>query len=145
MAALAAATYLTTQAATGAVSSGGALFASLDGTSEIGTDGKKGAGDPDGWGGAVVTVKGDQVCFGLTVNSIGSPVAAHIHEAKSSVNGPVVIPLTPPASGDSGASSACVTVDPAIAAALLAHPQDFYVNVHTADIPSGAIRGQLKG
>lgn len=45
----------------------GASFATLDGAAEVGSDGRPGAGDPDGWGGAVVTVKGEQVCFGMTV------------------------------------------------------------------------------
>jgi len=26
---------------------------------------------------------------------------------------------------------------------IIQHPQDYYVNVHTADFPGGAIRGQL--
>src|SRR5687767_12263006 len=58
----------------------GALFATLAGSAEVGADGHLHAGDPDGWGGAVVTVKGAQVCFGMTVNLVAAPVAAHIHE-----------------------------------------------------------------
>ena len=37
----------------------------------------------------------------------------------------------------------CTAVTPELAAALLAQPGDFYVNVHTNELPKGAIRGQL--
>jgi len=37
-----------------------------------------------------------------------------------------------------------VTVDATVAAAILAHPKGYYVNVHTAAFPNGAVRGQLK-
>jgi hypothetical protein len=42
-----------------------------------------------------------------------------------------------------GASSDCVRVDRSIARAILANPNRYYVNVHTAGLPDGAIRGQL--
>jgi CHRD domain len=69
-------------------------------------------------------------------------VAAHIHRV---VNGPIVVPLNQPSSGDPGASSGCVTVDPKLARAILRHPHRYYANVHTAAFPSGAVRGQLFG
>jgi hypothetical protein len=37
----------------------------------------------------------------------------------------------------------CTALDPAKATALVAKPQDFYVNVHNAPFPGGALRGQL--
>jgi F0F1-type ATP synthase membrane subunit c/vacuolar-type H+-ATPase subunit K len=121
----------------------GALFATLAGAAEVGADGQRHAGDPDGWGGAVVTVKGAQVCFGMTVNLVAAPVAAHIHEGHPSENGPVVVTLVAPTTGDPGASSGCTTVAMDLADRIRQHSHDFYVNVHTADFPGGAIRGQL--
>lgn len=121
----------------------GPLFASLDGASEVGPDGKKGAGDPDGAGAFNAVIDGDQLCFGLSVRDIAVPTAAHIHRGNRSVAGPVVVPLTPPSSGDPGASSGCVTVDRALAEEILAHRRQFYVNVHNAGFPGGAVRGQL--
>lgn len=121
----------------------GAMFATLNGAAEVGADGQRHAGDPDGWGGAVVTIKGAQVCFGMTVNLIATPVAAHIHEGRPSENGPVVVTLVAPATGDPGASSGCTTVAMSLADRISLHSRDFYVNVHTVDFPGGAIRGQL--
>src|SRR5918999_213114 len=48
------------------------LFARLKGRSEIGPNGRKGAGDPDGRGGFTAVIDGDQVCFGLTVDNIAT-------------------------------------------------------------------------
>jgi hypothetical protein len=61
------------------------------------------------------------------------------------VAGPVVLPLEQPAAGDPGASSDCVDVPGALARAIRKNPARFYANVHTADFPGGAVRGQLFG
>jgi len=67
-------------------------------------------------------------------------VAAHIHSAPAGVNGPIVVPLVPPTSGS---SSDCASVDRDLVLAILQHPENYYVNVHTTEYPGGAIRGQL--
>jgi CHRD domain len=122
-----------------------ALFADLNGENELDpTTLERGAGDPDGFGSASVTFDGDQLCFGLTVGNIDTPNAAHIHKGRKFENGPVVVPLTHPATGDPGASSGCVTVAADLAADIQAHPKAYYVNVHTGAFPDGAVRGQLK-
>jgi hypothetical protein len=121
------------------------LFAALNGKNEISAQtGKKGAGDPDGRGGATVLIDGTQVCFGITVRDIAQPNAAHIHRGKRNENGPIVVTLTPPSNGDPGASSGCTTATADLAAEIQRHPRRFYVNVHTGDFPAGAVRGQLK-
>jgi CHRD domain-containing protein len=122
-----------------------ALFAELSGRNELdATTGQPGAGDPDGFGSASFTFDGNQVCFGITVANLDAPVAAHIHSGRKFENGPVVVPLTQPATGDPGASSGCVAIDPALAADIQAHPRAYYANVHTTAFPAGAVRGQLK-
>jgi hypothetical protein len=122
-----------------------ARFADLNGRNEL--DPKTlqpGAGDPDGFGSASVTINGTSLCFGITVGNLDTPTAAHIHKGRKFENGPVVVPLTPPTSGDAGASSGCVTVEAALGADILANPRAYYVNVHTTQFPDGAVRGQLK-
>ena len=121
-----------------------ALFAVLTGRNEIGADNRRGAGDPDGRGSFTAIVDGTQLCFGITVKNLDTPIAAHIHKARPNRNGSVVIPLIPsPTSGDPGASSGCVTPDAAITKAILRHPRQYYANVHTGPFPGGAVRGQL--
>jgi hypothetical protein len=120
-----------------------ALFAVLSGRKEVDANGRRGAGDPDGRGSFTATVDGNQLCFGITVTNLDQPVAAHIHRGKPNENGPVVVPLTQPSAGDPGASSGCVTVDPALAQDILKHPHKYYANVHTTAFPGGAARGQL--
>lgn len=101
------------------------------------------AGDPDGAGTARVRVLGtlNQVCVRLEVRGIGPATAAHIHRGAAGVNGPPVVNLDPPdADGD---EDDCDHVGDALADEIQANPGAFYVNVHTAEFPDGAIRGQL--
>ena len=51
----------------------------------------------------------------------------------------MVIPLN--VTGTDG--DECSAVQHEVAKAILANPAGYYVNVHTADFPKGAIRGQL--
>ncbi|MGH2714222.1 MAG: CHRD domain-containing protein [Thermoleophilaceae bacterium] len=122
-----------------------ALFAVLTGKKEVSAEGDKGVGDPDGRGSFTAIFDGNEMCYGLTNKNIQDPVAAHIHKGGPNVAGPVVVPLQQPATGDPGASSDCVEVDPALARAIHKNPHKYYVNVHTADFPGGAVRGQLFG
>jgi CHRD domain len=120
-----------------------ALFAVLTGRKEVDANGNRRVGDPDGRGSFTAIVDGNQLCFGITVKNLDQPVAAHIHKGRPNQAGPIVVPLTQPATGDPGASSGCVTVDPALAAAILKNPHKYYANVHTTAFPGGAVRGQL--
>ena len=119
------------------------LFASLSGFNEGTATANRGAGDPDGWGAADITIDGTTLCYGLTVANISTPINAHIHVGRKSQNGSPVVQLTWPATGDPGATSGCVQISPALAHELSTHPHDYYVNVHTGDFPGGAVRGQL--
>jgi hypothetical protein len=51
-----------------------------------------------------------------------------------------VVPLEPPSDG---ASDACAAVERELALAILHDPANYYVNVHNAEFPAGALRGQL--
>lgn len=118
--------------------------ATLAGSNEI-----PGPGDPDGSGAAAVTIALDagtmpdtaEVCFDLAYGGIADPTMAHIHDGPATESGPVVVDFGMP-TPDS--FSGCVdNVENTLAADILDHPAEYYVNVHNADHPAGAIRGQL--
>ncbi len=99
-------------------------------------------GDPDGKGTATLRINPgqQQICFELSVSAIAAATAAHIHKAPAGAAGPVVVGLTAPTSGS---SKACAEVARQVALDILKTPSDYYVNVHNAEFPGGAVRGQL--
>ena len=109
----------------------------LSGAAEV-----PGPGDTDGTGSAEVTVSvpKKEVCYKLTVANIETATMAHIHSGAVGAAGPIVVTLETPTGGS---SQGCATVTGNLAAQLLARPQNYYVNVHNAPFPSGAVRGQL--
>jgi hypothetical protein len=119
------------------------LFAALNGQNEIGEDGERGAGDRNGGGSFSAVIKGRELCFGLAVRDIEDPTMAHIHRGGRNVNGPILVPLTHPETGDPGASSACTELSRSLVRQIRSNPGRFYVNVHNSDFPDGAVRGQL--
>ncbi|MCA1736670.1 MAG: CHRD domain-containing protein [Actinobacteria bacterium] len=129
------------------------LFTQLRGRNEVPTDPaetRKNVGDPNGTGVAYVFgIDGDPttLCYVLTVDRIQPATAAHIHEGVEGTNGPVVVNLAAPADGN---AADCLTegeegkfVGDQTVAEILANPSAYYVNVHNAEYPNGAIRGQL--
>jgi CHRD domain len=117
---------------------GGRPFATtLSGAAEV-----PGPGDPDGSGTATLTVNSGQgeICHTLTVADVAPSTAAHIHVGAADEAGPVVVSLLPPTSGT---SSGCAPVDRELALAIIQNPENYYVNVHNAEYPAGALRGQL--
>lgn len=103
---------------------------------------RPGPGDPDGSGTARFMLNHGQgrICFELTVENIAPATAAHIHVANVDNPGPVVVPLAAPTDGD---SSGCVDVDASLIKQIIQNPGAYYVNVHNAEFPAGAVRGQL--
>jgi len=103
-----------------------------------------GPGSPTATGTARVTVDGStgRVCYVLLVSGLDNPTGAHIHAGAAGVANPRhVADLMPPVGGRS--SGCTTTIDRAEARDILRHPDNFYVNVHNATYPAGAIRGQL--
>ena len=87
------------------------------------------------------------LCYVLLVDKIETATMAHIHRGADGMNGPVVVNLAAPGDGD---AADCLTEGEAwkfvggqTVGDILANPDDFYVNVHNAEYPGGAIRGQL--
>jgi hypothetical protein len=124
------------------------LHATADGgrnfiTGLVGSEEVPGPGDPDGSGIAVITVNAGQgqVCWRIVeVKNIAPATAAHVHVGDAGVAGPVVVALSPPTSGE---SEGCRDVSKELAQAIKSDPRHYYVNVHNAEYPAGAIRGQL--
>ena len=110
----------------------GSLHATLTGKAETPK------GDPDGSGTAEVKINGTQVCWEIHATKVGTLMAAHIHKGKPGVAGPVVVPF-----GKTFKSKGCTTASSSVAAAIMKSPGAYYVNVHNAKYPAGALRGQL--
>jgi hypothetical protein len=101
-----------------------------------------GPGADKGMGEATLSFDSDknQVCYMLHAMGTDTPTMAHIHKGAAGVAGGVVVALTAPADG---MSQGCASLAADALADILAHPADYYVNVHTAQFPKGAMRGQL--
>jgi hypothetical protein len=117
--------------------SGRRYVISLEGEQEVPVP-----GDPDGTGTATLRINPGvgQLCYSLRVNGIAPATAAHVHEAPAGSAGPVVVGLQAPTGGS---SNGCVTISRELALELIRTPEDYYVNVHNAEFPGGALRGQL--
>lgn len=104
-----------------------------------------GPGDPDGNGTVEVRVdpRSGEICWNLYARAIDPATAAHIHRGAAGVTGPPVLTLTTPDAN--GRSQGCQIVALGLAREIGMRGYDFYVNVHTAAHPAGAIRGQLRG
>jgi hypothetical protein len=102
-------------------------------------------GDPVATGEATVRLRARQaqVCYEIDATNLPPASAAHIHRGSAGTSGNVVIPLKTP--NAAGKSSGCATAARSLVNAILADPASYYVNVHTAEFPNGAIRGQLTG
>jgi len=105
----------------------------MDGAQEV-----PGPGDPDGFGLADLYI--DDVAltidWNFDVSNITLPLTgAHIHAAPVGMAGSVVVDFSAMLSG-SGLFDADL-------AGVLAAPDQYYVNLHNANFPAGAIRGQL--
>jgi hypothetical protein len=122
------------------------LGAELSGKQEVPVPGGPAVGAPYGQAKAQILVLGDQIIFSAEWNGISAPTLFHIHEGKKGVNGPVRVGLFTeklPATVTAAAGTVTVT-DAKLVAAIRSNPANFYVNLHTAEFPGGAVRGQLK-
>jgi hypothetical protein len=101
-----------------------------------------GPGDKDGRGTATLTFNPDkgEVCYSLTVVNIQEATAAHIHEGAVGKAGSVKVALEAP---KTGTAMGCKQADAALIKTIMQNPDNYYVNVHNAEFPQGALRGQL--
>lgn len=115
------------------------LAAALNGANERPTP-----GDLDGSGFALVIIDpvAGTVRYALFEQNIGAPTAAHIHRGTADEAGPVVINFNPSFSNGVAIGNVA-TGNLALLEEIIASPGEFYVNIHNAEFPGGAIRGQL--
>jgi CHRD domain len=113
------------------------LKANLTGAAEV-----PGPGDNNGSGTVQVTLDSDknEVCYDLSLTQVEDATAAHIHEGAAGKEGPVKVPFDAP---KGGSAKGCKTADAAVVQDIMANPANYYVNVHNAAYPTGAVRGQL--
>jgi hypothetical protein len=116
------------------------LTAALLGTNEV-----PGPGDADGSGFAVVSIDPDagSLTFAISVANIAPPTLAHIHIGGPTVPGNILINFNPTFTNNV-ATGTINGIDAGTLNSILANPGGFYVNVHNADFPAGAVRGQLE-
>jgi hypothetical protein len=121
-----------------AVEAGVPFTVELIGAAEV-----PGPGDPDGSGTATLTINPGlgQVCYTIEVAGVAPLTGAHIHEAPSTGSGDVVVGLPVPVGSLGG--TGCVAVSRELAVDIITNPSEYYVNVHNAEFPRGALRGQL--
>lgn len=121
------------------------LVASLRGANEVPVAGGPAVGDKDGAALELIQVKGDKVTVAVTWRGTGRPTDLHIHQGAKGTNGGVKIDfgkLLKKVKGHSVTGSVKVT-DKALLKQLTTAPGAFYANLHTAEFPGGAVRGQL--
>jgi hypothetical protein len=102
-------------------------------------------GDPDGNGEftGFFDVPGGMLCYDLGWGSIGAATAIHIHKGDPGMAGPPVIPIPVPTPAGTHAEG-CVPAAKDVLTDIIAHPGSYYINVHDATYPGGAIRSQLQ-
>lgn len=121
----------------GAATDEGQSFAlELTGLSEV-----PGPGDEEGTGTAEITLGEGEACAEVEVTLGSPPRAMHIHEGTAEEAGPIVIDFGPPTRDDGW--SICVQAEQADLDDISADPDAYYLNVHNADFPDGAVRAQL--
>ncbi len=116
------------------------LSAKLKGNLEV-----PGPGDNNGKGEGFFGVKAKKgkLCFQVSWTKIDPPSAGHIHKGAKGVAGDIKVLLfdqTPPTSTVEGCEK---NVKKKLLKRIARSPEKFYVNVHNAAYPDGAIRGQL--
>jgi hypothetical protein len=116
------------------------LYATMSGNQE------KPKGDPDATGTTVLTLEATQICWDIRPRRAGATFAAgHIHAARRGKAGGIFIDLwTSPKKVGKGRIAGCSkNLKAGDIAKLKARPAAYYVNIHNAKYPAGAVRGQL--
>jgi hypothetical protein len=93
---------------------------------------------------ALVNPETERICYTLAAGNIDKATVAQIHLGAAGETGDPVLTLDTP-DGDDDDSEDCQDIDAGLAQAMIANPQNYYVDIRTGAFPGGAVRGQLKG
>ena len=104
--------------------------------------GEPSGGDLDGAGVALIRFAdtGDQICARFQTEKLATITAAHIHRGSSQAIGAPLVMLDLP---DGDWLDDCVAAERGLLDEIRDNPAGFHVNVHTAEFPDGAVRGQI--
>jgi hypothetical protein len=123
---------------------GGTFEMSLAGDAEV-CDGDTCGGD--GSGSATVEINSDQneLCYDITLEGVKGPNAAHIHTGDEGESGDVVVDLAYEGDDSGTGGETCIDdVDEGVLEEISEEPKGHYLNVHTEELPDGAVRAQLE-
>ncbi|MEU6141492.1 CHRD domain-containing protein [Streptomyces sp. NPDC047081] len=137
---------IVSQSGTVSGGTGGTLLAtSLRGANEVPVAGGPAVGDKDGAALEFIKVKGDKVSVAVTWRGTGKPTMLHIHQGAKGTNGGVKVDFSKllEKSRRHSVTGTVKVKDKALLDALKSDPGSFYANLHTAEFPGGAVRGQL--
>ncbi len=117
----------------------------MDGAHEVATPGGPAVGDPDGQGIGMIRASGKKVNYTFAWGGIGQPIMGHIHVGAKGVAGPVVVPLfmSPIPEHIFAITGTVRGLDKSLVRSIRYSPGSYYVNLHTAAYPGGALRNQL--
>lgn len=110
----------------------------MTGFQEVSAPNQFNHGDLDGFGVADLLINTTALTIDwnfMIANTTLPLTGAHIHQNIAGQNGPVVVDFSAQLSG-SGLNDTDFT-------SIVANPKNFYVNLHNAEFPGGAIRGQI--
>ena len=126
-------------------SGGTILTAGLNGANEVPVQGGPAVGDKDGAALEFVKVKGDKVSVAVKWRGTGKPTLLHIHQGAKGANGGIKVDFTKLLENTEGrtVTGTVKGEGAALLRRLKSDPGSFYANLHTAEFPGGAVRGQL--
>lgn len=102
-----------------------------------------GGGDPDGSAKAEVSVADrlDQICYDINnINALGPITGIMIHRGAPGANGPAVLNMK---HANEGGWKGCTNRSEWLEESIDRNFTSYYVMIHTAEYPNGAVRGQL--
>ena len=99
-------------------------------------------GAANGTGYAIIAIhSGSIVCWRFAhLHGFSNATVTQIHAGLRGRSGKILVPLS---TGPMLHHRGCVKVGAAAITAITRAPSDYYVNVHSQQYPSGAVRGQL--